>query len=139
MVFHEVWRSGFVRSLFGYNRLVTLLACLHFDHKNMQSARKETDPLAPIREVWDRFERSLKRQYTPGSFLTIDEQLVPFRRRCKFRMYIPSKPDKYGLKIYWLCESYTGYPLRGLPYLGNVSRLTEKDHGENCSRKLIEP
>ena len=127
-----------MRSLFGYNRLVTLLVCLHFDDKNMRSARKEKDPLAPIREVCERFGRSRKRHYTPGSFLTIDEQLVPFRERCKFRMYIPSKPDKYGLKIYWLCESYTGYPLRGLPYLGNVSRLTEKDHGENCSRKLIE-
>ena len=78
LTFHEVWGSGFVRSLFGYNRLVTLLGCLHFDHKNMRSASKEKDPLAPIREVWDRFERSLKRQYTPGSFLTIDEQLVPF-------------------------------------------------------------
>ena len=139
MVFHEVWRSGFVRSLFGYNKLVTLLACLRFDDKNMRSARKEEDPLAPIREVWDRFERSLKRHYTPRSFLTIDKQLVPFRGRCKFRMYIPNKPDKYGLKIYWLCESDTGYPLRGLPYLSKVDRLPEKDHGENCVRKLIEP
>ena len=68
LVFHEVWESGFVRSLFGYNRLVTLLACLHFDDKNMRSARKEKDPLASIREVCYRFERSLKRHYTPGSF-----------------------------------------------------------------------
>ena len=134
LVFHEVGGS-----LFGYNRLVTLLACLHFDDKNMRSARKEKDPLAPIREVWDRFERSLKRHYTPGSFLTIDGQLVPFRGLCKFRMYIPIKPDKYDLKIYWLCESDNGYPLRGLPYLGKVGRLPEKDHGENCVRKLIEP
>ncbi|GFN88323.1 PiggyBac transposable element-derived protein 4-like protein [Plakobranchus ocellatus] len=54
-------------------------------------------------------------------------------------MYIPSKPDKYGLKIYWVCESDTGYPLKSLPYLGKVGRLPEKDHGENCVIKLIEP
>ncbi|GFO31988.1 PiggyBac transposable element-derived protein 4 [Plakobranchus ocellatus] len=82
--------KGFVRSLFGYNRLVTLLACLRFDDKGTRSTRKDKDPLAPIREVWDLFERSLKRHYSPGSFLTVDEQLVPFRGRCKFRMYIPS-------------------------------------------------
>ncbi|GFN96542.1 PiggyBac transposable element-derived protein 4 [Plakobranchus ocellatus] len=110
LVFHEVWGSGFVRSL--------LLACLRFDDKDTRSTRKDKDPLAPIREVWDLFERSLKRHYSPGSFLTVDEQLVPFRGRCKFWMYIPSKPDKYGLKIYWVCESDTGYPLKGLPYLG---------------------
>lgn len=135
LVFSEVWGSGFVRSLFGYNRLVTLLACLRFDDKETRTSRKEKDPLAPIRDVWDLFERSLKRHYSPGHFLTIDEQLVPFRGRCKFRMYIPSKPDKYGLKIYWLCDSETGYPLRGLPYVGKVGRLPEKDHGENCVKK----
>ncbi|GFR99069.1 PiggyBac transposable element-derived protein 4 [Elysia marginata] len=31
---------------------------------------------------------------------------------------MPSKPDKYGMKIFWACDAATNYPLRGSPYLG---------------------
>lgn len=54
----------------------------------------------------------------PGKCLTVDEQLVPFRGRCPFKQYIPSKPDKYGMKLFWVCDSATGYPLNAIPYLG---------------------
>ena len=31
---------------------------------------------------------------------------------------MPSKPDKYGIKIFWACDAKTNYPLRASPYLG---------------------
>ena len=34
------------------------------------------------------------------------------------RTYMPSKPRKYGVKIFWACESTTGYALNGLIYTG---------------------
>ena len=34
------------------------------------------------------------------NFLTVHEQLVPFRASCSFIQYIPSKPVKYGLKLF---------------------------------------
>ncbi|KAJ4425485.1 hypothetical protein ANN_28101 [Periplaneta americana] len=37
---------------------------------------------------------------------------------------MPSKPDKYGMKVWWACDSKTFYPLNGLPYTGK----------ENCVR-----
>ena len=33
--------------------------------------------------------------------------LVPFRGRCSFIQYIPSKPAKYGVKIFALCDAKT--------------------------------
>ena len=33
--------------------------------------------------------------------------LVPFRGRCSFIQYIPSKPEKYGVKIFALCNAKT--------------------------------
>ena len=51
----------------------------------------------------------------PGDNITVDEQLVPFRGRCSFIQYMPSKPDKYGIKIFWACDSETAYPFRGAP------------------------
>ena len=31
---------------------------------------------------------------------------------------MPSKPRKYGLKIFWACESSTGYELNAVAYGG---------------------
>ena len=49
--------------------------------------------------------------------MTMDEQLIPFRGRCSFRQCMPSKPAKYGLTIWWNCDSVTWYPLEGEVYL----------------------
>ncbi|GFO02509.1 pogo transposable element with krab domain [Plakobranchus ocellatus] len=48
-----------------------------------------------IREIWDLFDANLSKHYHPDQNITIDEQLVPFRGRCGFSQYIPSRPDKY--------------------------------------------
>ncbi|KAJ8957148.1 hypothetical protein NQ314_006595 [Rhamnusium bicolor] len=52
----------------------------------------------------------------------IDEMLVAFRGRRKFnKMYIPNKPDKYGLKITWCTDARTGYFYNGYIYTGRDS------------------
>jgi hypothetical protein len=48
----------------------------------------------------------------------IDEQLIAFCGRCHFRMYIPSKPAKYRIKLVMLCDSKTFYTVPALPYIG---------------------
>ena len=60
----------------------------------------------------------LPKFYIPYPDLCVDQQLVAFRGRCGFRQYIPSKPAKYGIKIWWGCDSQTCYPLNGEVYLG---------------------
>ena len=39
--------------------------------------------------------------------MTVDKQLVCFRGRCPFRQHIPSKPGKYGIKVWAICEANT--------------------------------
>ena len=36
--------------------------------------------------------------------------------------YVPKKPDMYGLKIFWACDSKIAYPVRCIPYLGKEKR-----------------
>jgi len=46
-----------------------------------------------------------------SEYTCIDEKLQAFRGKCSFRQYIPSKPAKYGIKIFALCDNlnfYTG-------------------------------
>ena len=56
--------------------------------------------------------------YTPGPHMTVDEQLVCFRGKCPFRQYIPSKPDKYGIKLWAICEVNTSYAWKMQVYTG---------------------
>lgn len=56
--------------------------------------------------------------------MTVDEMLIGFRGRCVFRMYIKSKPRKYGLKIMCLCDAKRHYLLNAFIYSG---KTTEQD------------
>lgn len=67
------------------------------------------EKLAPIRNIYEKWNQNLKFVHKPGKNITIDEQLVPYRGRCPFRQYIPSKPAKYGIKIWVLCDSKSWY------------------------------
>lgn len=49
--------------------------------------------------------------YYPGKNVTIDKQLVGFRGRYPFKLYIPSKLAKYVIQIWTLYNSATSYVL----------------------------
>lgn len=38
--------------------------------------------------------------YNPSPKVIVDERLVALRGRCPFKQYMPSKPSKYGIKIW---------------------------------------
>lgn len=67
---------------------------IRFDDKRTRDARRQTDKLAPIREMWDKWVERLPLMYNPGLNVTVDECLVGFRGRCPFKQYMPSKPAK---------------------------------------------
>ena len=102
------------------NRFEIILKHIRFDDLETRKERKNDDKFAPFRAMWEMFIQNCKRNYNPSENVCIDEQLVPFRGRCCFRQYLPSKPDKYGLKIFLLVDCKTGYIYHGIPYTGGV-------------------
>lgn len=106
------------RATMSVQRFLFILSCLRFDNAATREARKVNDKLAAIRELWELFINSCQKYYTPGQNVTIDEMLVPFRGRCSFRMYMPKKPAKYGLKIMCICDSRTFYLCNAFVYTG---------------------
>jgi hypothetical protein len=90
-------------------RFLFLLRCLRFDDRTTREQRCPLDRLALIRELFDRFVKNCQQNYSPGENVTIDEKLEGFRGRCGFVQYIPSKPRKYGIKIYALVDSEVFY------------------------------
>ena len=49
--------------------------------------RDPNDPFAPVRDVWNSVVEQFRLVYKPSATVTIDEQLVEFHGRVKFRMY----------------------------------------------------
>ena len=121
-----IWSNDYgihkIRQCMSRNRFKSLMAALRFDEKTTRNQRKVRDKMAAIRDIWDEWQLCLKRYYIPGPNLTVDEQLMPFRGRCSFIQYLPSKPDRYGIKMFWIVDSDNSYPLRCVPYLGKEER-----------------
>ncbi|XP_067115864.1 piggyBac transposable element-derived protein 4-like [Osmerus mordax] len=99
----------------------TYSSTLRFDDRGTRAARRATDKLAAIREVWDMWVERLPRLYDPGPEVTVDEQLVAFRGRCPFRQYMPSKPAKYGIKSWVACDAKSSYAWKMQVYTGKLS------------------
>ena len=100
ILFSPVDGNPLLRAAFSMKRFSDLLNHIHFDNKDTRSIRRARDILAPIRDVWDTFLNNLAKFYVPIENITVDEQLVGFRIWCKFIQYMPSKPDKYGIKTF---------------------------------------
>ena len=82
------------KSTMSERRFSMLMRILRFDDLTTRAERARSDKFAPMRSLWDKLVGNCRRNYGPGPHLTVDEQLVPFRGRCPFKVYIPSKPGK---------------------------------------------
>lgn len=70
--------------------------------------------------------------------MTVHEQLVTYRGRCPYKQYIPSKPGKYGIQIWALCDVETNYAWSLQVYTGKDRNCKpEKDQGRRVVLDLI--
>ncbi|UYV66531.1 PGBD5 [Cordylochernes scorpioides] len=118
-------------------RFEAILSMLHLNDNASYVAFGQPghDPLHKIRTFLDALVHKFKTYYYPCQPLTIDEAICPFRGRIRFRIYIKGKPHKYGIKIFELCESSSGYAC-------NIEVYTGKQPGQgadyNSTLKLVE-
>ncbi|XP_067094206.1 piggyBac transposable element-derived protein 4-like [Osmerus mordax] len=81
----------------------------------------------------------LPRLYDPGPEVTVDEQLVAFRRRCPFRQYMPSKPAKYGIKSWVAYDAKSSYAWKMQVYTGKLSDgAPERNQGRRVVLDMTE-
>ncbi|XP_068203998.1 piggyBac transposable element-derived protein 4-like [Palaemon carinicauda] len=124
------------RAAMSEDRFCFLLSCLRFDDKDTRAQRQTTDKFAAIRVIWEIFIDNCGKMYVPSETVTVDEQLLAFHGNCPFRMYIPSKPAKYGIKLFLICDSKSKYMLRAIPYLGKEDTQPQARGGINVGHKI---
>lgn len=136
----EMWSAMYGVPLYRFimpeNRFMFLLNCLRFDDR---TARDEHDKFSPIRALWNMFISNCKSSYTPHAYCTVDEQLLSFRGRCPFKVYIFSKPDKYVLKIVCMCDSRTYYMVNAIPYIGKEHGQRDQNQPLRLVKEITEP
>ena len=55
--------------------------------------------------------------------ISVDESMIPFKGRLQFKQRMPLKPVKYGIKLFEVCESKTGYCMKFSVYLGKQGEM----------------
>lgn len=127
---HEDLRSIFAtdgpgrdifRCVTNVNRFAVILSALRFDDSRARVERSNKDKLAAISQIFNAFINNFQKVYSIGTCVWVEEMLVSFRRRSKFKMYMPQKPCKYGLKIMALTDARNGYLLNPHIYCGKDS------------------
>lgn len=135
----DLWSAAEGRPIFNdamaRNRFTELLRYLRFD---CRSERNSQDKFAPLRQIFEEIVTKFRANFSSGSELTVDEQLVSFRGRCPFKMFIPSKPGRYGIKLWALCDSKTYYCLNLQPYVGRVGDVPERGQGQRVVLQLTD-
>ena len=72
--------------------------------------------------------------YTPKENIAVDEFLSLWKGRLSFRIYISSKRERYGVKLFMLCESETGYLSSFIIYTRSST-----DYGYIADNMLLKP
>ena len=141
--YSQLWETDtgrpFLRACMSLKRFQTIMKFLRFDDKRTREERRSRDKLAPIRELWEMFIQRCRSSYNPSENCTVDEQLVGFRGRCPFRMYIPSKPARYGIKIWWIADSTSHYAYNAQIYVRRIGNLPEVGQGQRVVEDLARP
>lgn len=88
--------NSIARKTMPRNRFELTLRFWHFSDNFKASV---DDRIYKVRGLIERLVKNYQSVMEPGEYMAIDESIVPFRGRLKFRQYIPGKAHKYGVKF----------------------------------------
>lgn len=129
-----LWSTKWSMPLFSAmsrDRFYEIMRYMRFDEKPTRSERLQRDKFALASDLWTPFVDNCVKCFNPYENLTIDEQLVPCKTRCRFIQYMANKPDKFGLKFFLAVDLKQKYVCNGLPYLGKYDDRPE-DESLSC-------
>ena len=110
--------SDRISSTMTRQRWEDIKSTLHFVDNSTIDAN---DKLAKIRLLVDHLRQEFKK-IPMSEFLSVDEQMVPFKGTSSMKQYVPKKPHKWGYKIFILADS-TGVAYDFFPYTGKIPQV----------------
>ena len=114
------------------DRYTSVLRFLHF------ASIENDDPLRKIRPVLQHLLNKFKTFFKPFQKIVVDESLMLFKGRLKFKQYIPSKRHRFGIKIYVLCDCETGIVLNMCLHTGTDINGVTRNHPLGFSGSVVD-
>jgi hypothetical protein len=91
-----------VTSLFSRDRFKELLRFFRVVAADEDAAAR--NPLPHVRSLAAKLNASFAAHAAPSQHLALDEAMVAYKGRSPIKQYIPSKPHKWGYKIWYPCS-----------------------------------
>ena len=137
----DLYNSKFLphfKAALSRDRYLLLINFCRFDDVNTRDDRKD-DRFGHICEVWDTFNNCCRELYYGlGPYTTIDEMLLKYRGRCRFRQCMPSKSGRYGIKYWILADAGNDYCYNAIPYLGKEGDAPAVNFAAQVVKSLVE-
>lgn len=141
----DYWSSEGVEQTPGFGKVMSrnafqrICSFVHFND-NSTSIRKGEDgydPLHKVRPLLDLLKPLGKKYFIPGREISIDESMKRIHGLVSLRQHLPNKPNRWGIKIWSLCDSKTGYLLDWNVYTGEENSPVGFGLGHNVVKKLL--
>ena len=105
----------FFGSVFSRNCFEQIFWLLHVSKDDPNYSGEKINKVNDVLEI---LICNFQQSSAPGRNVSVDETMVGFRGRFAAKQYMPSKPNKYGMKAFTLADSKHGYLLNALVYTG---------------------
>jgi len=102
MYWSQTFGHPLITSLFSRDRFKQLLRFFRVVALDEDAA--DRNPLPHVRSLVAKLNASFAAHASPSQHLTLDEAMVAYKGRSPIKQYIPSKPHKWGYKIWCLAS-----------------------------------
>ena len=108
----------FFHDVISKNRFLDTFWMLHLPSISTDHPRR----IDKIQPLLDELIPTFQQSFIPAQNVSVDETMVGFKGRVKFKQYCKDKLTKWGLKVFTLADSATGYIFNLLPYTGRETQ-----------------
>ena len=127
----EQYHTPWFNSVFARERFELLY------HSMLHAAPVSAEKTQKILPFLKKLVQNFQEVFYPFRNVSIDEMVVGFKGRVKYIQYNPTKPSKFHLKIFGLCDSSTAYVYNLLPYFGSQTVYTLQDEKASQAKKVF--
>ena len=98
------WGYSMFNKTLSRRRFKEIMRFLCFHVKSKRRQRVILDKFCLTSSLWKPFVENSEKAYVPSPYITVDEQLLPCKAKCRFIQYMPNKPDRQNLSRITLCR-----------------------------------
>ncbi|XP_055928749.1 piggyBac transposable element-derived protein 4-like [Argiope bruennichi] len=115
-----------------------LMKFLHFENSDDFDEKLHPNPkLRKIFKLHDMLVQRFKSIYVPKPEISVDESLIAYKGRLSWKQFIPTKRARFGIKLFQLCESESGYIWNCFIYTGKGTNFHDAYNDYGLSTKSV--